>query len=292
MLNAASLFELGRIRRFLPHEQALLSLGGATFLTLAWRSSLGGWTTIETGAATAAYGIAILALRRRREFFEKLRLLASFGFVLWFYFAVGRIVPALGVSTWDDVLLRADRLIFGTTPAVYCQAITAPWLTDLLSACYLTFHVYLTVAVVHLLWRPLDAGIRLSVYLFTTHAVGLLGYLLVPARGPWKAFPDLFTTPLTGGPVTQFNACIVAQGSSVYDVFPSLHLLLTCILLDYDWREVRVRFWIMILPALGLIAATIYLRYHYAVDLIAGGLLFVLARWLAWRTGHVAGGRE
>ena len=33
----------------------------------------------------------------------------------------------------------------------------------------------------------------------------------------------------------------------------------------------------MLLPAFGLFMSTMYLRYHYAVDLIAGAQLFVLA---------------
>jgi membrane-associated phospholipid phosphatase len=40
----------------------------------------------------------------------------------------------------------------------------------------------------------------------------------------------------------------------------------------------------MLLPfALGLWVSTIYLRHHYAVDLIAGWLLAPLAVWLAPR---------
>jgi hypothetical protein len=287
MGNTAPLWRLCAGGGLLPHELAFFCLGCGTFLATLWQTHTIRGVPSEVGMVTISYGCLLAVLRHRSDVVQKIRLLASYGFMVWFYFGVARVIPSLGVAARDDMLYAADRELFLETPAVYCQSITAPWLTDLLSACYLSFHVYLQWAVLHMLWRPLDAGIRLSVYLFTAYAVGFLGYLLVPALGPWQAFPELFTTPLTGGVVTQFNAWIVGQGSSVYDVFPSLHLLVTLVLLDHDWREVRWRFWIMILPTAGLVFATIYLRYHYAVDLLTGGGLFLILRWALaqWTTG-------
>ncbi|HMJ67231.1 MAG TPA: phosphatase PAP2 family protein, partial [Candidatus Binatia bacterium] len=60
--------------------------------------------------------------------------------------------------------------------------------------------------------------------------------------------------------------------------FPSLHVLITCILLDHDSRHVRWRFWTMVIPALGLLISTIYLRYHYGVDVLVAFVLFLVLR--------------
>jgi len=282
MGNTASPSVLRGGWKFFPHEWAFALLGGGTFLATLGRSGSVLGVPLEAGMATVLYGCLVAGFRNGPELVQKARLLASYGFLVWFYFAVARLVPAVGAPVRDEALYAVDRALFQETPAVYCQSFAVLWLTDLLSACYLSFHVYLQLAVLHMLWRPLAAGVRFSISLFTTYAVGFLGYLLLPALGPWKAFPQLFTTPLTGGVVTEFNAWVVGQGSSVYDVFPSLHLLVTLVLLDHDWREVRWRFWIMIVPAAGLIVATIYLRYHYAVDLLAGGGLFLILRWALW----------
>jgi len=51
--------------------------------------------------------------------------------------------------------------------------------------------------------------------------------------------------------------------------------MMTLLLLDNDWRECRLRFWLMLAPAIGLVISTLYLRYHYATDLLAGLALFV-----------------
>ncbi|MBY0528216.1 MAG: phosphatase PAP2 family protein [Gemmataceae bacterium] len=258
-------------------ETALTLLGVGTAAALLIRAGPGNAVALESCAATVLFASSVVALSRRQsERFQKARLVACYLFVVWFYFSVVRLVPTLESPLRDADLLAIDEACLVTTPAVWCQAWTTPWLTDLLSACYLSYHVYLSVALLHALWLPVAFARRLGERVFLAFGIGLPGYLLVPAIGPAKAFPELFTVPLDGGWPTRLNAGIVAHGSSVYDVFPSLHLLITCVLLTHDWRFVRRRFWVMIVPALGLVVSTVCLRYHYAVDLMAGLVLFLV----------------
>lgn len=102
--------------------------------------------------------------------------------------------------------------------------------------------------------------------------------MLVPAVGPGAAFPELFAGPLTGGLLTQLNAGLVTLGSARYDVFPSLHVLVTCVLLDHDRLLARRRFRLVVFPAAGMVLGAVYLRYHYAIDLMAGFVVFLVVR--------------
>ncbi|HET9130693.1 MAG TPA: phosphatase PAP2 family protein, partial [Terriglobia bacterium] len=63
------------------------------------------------------------------------------------------------------------------------------------------------------------------------------------------------------------------------DVFPSGHtqLTLVCTYLAFHYR-LRSRWLIAVLATL-LIIGTVYLRYHYVVDLLGGVLFFVLTIW-------------
>ena len=171
-----------------------------------------------------------------------------------------------------------DQAIFGHTPAVLCEEIAANWISDLMSLCYLTYHLYLAMIFVGVMRHPTFGNLRFRTYLFLGFAIGFAGYLLMPAVGPSRAYPQLFRGPLPGGIISRVVEGIVTKGSSVYDVFPSLHVLITCILLDNDWRGMRPRFWVMIAPTSGLVLSTIYLRYHYGVDILAGVLLFMILR--------------
>ena len=73
----------------------------------------------------------------------------------------------------------------------------------------------------------------------------------------------------------QENAAVVAAGSSAYDIFPSLHTYITLVLLEHDRREHPRRFRVLLPVAVAILLSTLVLRYHYAVDLVAGALWFV-----------------
>ena len=267
------------IRRRHPleaHEVALIALGVGTTLALLLASSPSNGVLIEVIVALTLYGSVVAWPARTNRF--RIRFLASYAFVVWFYTAVARITPALGIALRDGPLLAIDEALFGQTPAILCERAATTRFTDVMCICYLTYHIYLCMAVAHAALVANTARRQLGAYLFTAFAIGFAGYLLVPAVGPAHAFPELFRDPLPGGVPTHLISELVAAGSSGYDTFPSLHVLITCILLDHDSRHVRWRFWTMVIPALGLLISTIYLRYHYGVDVLVAFVLFLVLR--------------
>jgi hypothetical protein len=290
-------------RRLRFHELTLIGLGVGTSVALLGDRSTGRMVFWETFGVTILYGLVLGSNGTRNIVWDqRIRFLASFGFVLWFYCAVNRITPALGIHLCDATLLGIDQSIFGVTPSVALEKCARKWLTDLLSICYLTYHAYIGIAIWHAVRSfgeredlveanpshpnnevgnalgRLAAGQELGPYLFASFAFGFALYLLVPAIGPEFAYPTLFHHPLPQSTISRTIGTIIAKGSSRYDVFPSLHVTITCVLLDYDWRHLRRRFFIMILPAAGMILATVYLRFHYGIDLVAGVGLFVLTK--------------
>lgn len=272
--------------RWQRHEILILALGGLTTLALVARVGPIAIATIDTAGATAIFCIVVIRTRHvTNESVQKLRFIAPFLYVLWFYNAIEQIVPALGNPPRDGTLLHIDEQLFGRTPSVSVQAWNSVWLTELMSACYLTYLIYLHVCVIYSWLMPLTFTKQFANWIYSVYVIGLAGYLLFPAVGPEYAFGEIYGPELHGAALTPLNRWIVKNGSSVYDAFPSLHVLITFSLLDFDRQFVRRRFYWMILPAIGLVISTIYLRYHYAIDLIAGGLLFVVARVL-FRAGE------
>lgn len=268
-----------RTADFEVHETALLSLGLCTALALLTASGFFSAVLFEVLGATILYASLLFVFRERKsKVQQRVLFLASYAFVVWFYCAVARITPALGTKLRDGSLLAIDEAIFGQTPAVFCERVATAWLTDLMSLCYLTYHFYLVLAVAQAAWIAGVSTQRLSASLFMGFAIGFAGYLLVPAVGPIHAHPELFRASLPGGTLSRVIAQLVTKGSSGFDVFPSLHVLITCILLHHDWRHLRRRFWIMAVPSLGLWVSTLYLRYHYGIDLLAAFLVFLTLR--------------
>ena len=104
-----------------------------------------------------------------------------------------------------------------------------------------------------------------------------------PAAGPWVAMAGEFSGPLEGGRLPQGNAAIVRMESNGVDVFPSLPCAVPSFLLAFDFVYRRWRFWCYLVPAVGLWVSTVYLRYHYFIDVLAGFALAALAMTIATR---------
>lgn len=251
-------------------EQLFATLGGCVVLALLWRCGL----DRVACAASGLWGAYLLGVARTLSG-GRLRLLVNY-FAVWvFYGGASLAIERLGLPRHEEQLLRWDRALFGESPAIAWQGIAPGWINDLLSASYLSYHVYLHWVLAEALWRTKGWRVAYSRAVFTAFGVGFIGYFVFPAGGPREVFPDLFVSPVEGGLMTRLNDWIVRNFAARYDAFPSLHVLVTIVMLACDWRWKRTRLWCMLIPSLLMVASTLLLQLHFAVDLFAGAALAV-----------------
>jgi membrane-associated phospholipid phosphatase len=101
-----------------------------------------------------------------------------------------------------------------------------------------------------------------------------VGYFLVPVRGPRFLLSSLQRVPLVG--LFSFGALrrtLDVMESAHYDCFPSGHVELTIIACWSSRMISSVLFRIFFAYTLCVGFATVYLRYHYTVDVMAGALV-------------------
>ena len=151
-----------------------------------------------------------------------------------------------------------------------------PALTDLLAACYFAFFPIVIGGVAYYAWRRREpSAARFYNGLIGIYLAGLAGYLLLPAAGPaFTTLPDQGA----GGILAPAIIAIVKDGVTGMDVFPSLHTALTLYITAFLWRDGKRKTALLLAPVTaGTIAATIWLRYHYGVDDLAGLALALAA---------------
>jgi membrane-associated phospholipid phosphatase len=117
-------------------------------------------------------------------------------------------------------------------------------------------------------------------------AVGHIGYTLVPGLGPC-ASPELaFDHALIGGEWwRRVNGLVSAAGAQL-DIFPSLHTALSLSVGMHALRHRRAPLFRLLWPLIvffvvNIVVATMFLRWHYGVDVIAGALLAWAAQCIA-----------
>lgn len=199
------------------------------------------------------------------------------------YFLLGSAVPHIHPALVDAELQAVDRWLFRGDAVLYLQHWVHPVATELLSLCYLWYLFYLFSSQIQYLFADLRTVKAFYAGLFSIYAIGYLGYVTFPALGPYLAMADQFNVPLTGGWFTHLTSQIVLAGSNRVDVFPSLHVANSIYILLFDYHRNPRRFRLCLLPCAGLVIATVYLRYHYFIDVICGLGLSLFALWLSQR---------
>lgn len=185
------------------------------------------------------------------------------------------LIPAIRGTAADQWLADLDFSIWHANPTVWLERIQTPALTDFLQLVY-TLFVPAVLLIPWLLWRKRRfTDFRYCAFLISLgFLVSYIGYILVPARGPRFLLDHLQHLPLQGGwGVHVMRSTLDRLESAQYDCFPSGHCELT-IIAWWNSRQVSKQLSRAYLAyTLCIIFATVYLRYHYTVDLVAGALL-------------------
>jgi membrane-associated phospholipid phosphatase len=193
-------------------------------------------------------------------------------FVASCYKEMALFIPAVRGVDADRALANLDHRWWGADPTVWVERLYSPALTEFLQAIY-TLFIPAVLFIAWLLWRRRKYA-EFQYYAFLI-ALGFLasyiGYLAVPARGPRFLLKDLQHVPLTG--LWFFNgmqSVLDRLESAHYDCFPSGHTELT-ILAWWGSRMLSKRLFLLYFAYTPcIIFATVYLRYHYTIDLLAG----------------------
>lgn len=176
---------------------------------------------------------------------------------------------------YDAVMARWDLWLWGVYPTVWFERFYHPWLTEILQLTY-TLFFFVVIGVGWLLWRKSNLQeFRYYSFLVTLgFLASYIGYFLVPVRGPRFLLAGLHRLPLEGLWLSStLRHTLDVLESTHFDCFPSGHVALTLIACWGARRLARHLAWACGFYAVTMTFSTVYLRYHYTVDLIAGALL-------------------
>ena len=225
------------------------------------------------------------------------------GLVTWYvayvsYRNIKSYVPFVNSHLWDGKLEDSDRLLFlGHDPAVLLHELLGrDWAAHALSYIYVSWMVVVPVTLaVALVWsRNRPAGEWYVTAVALDWVLGALTYLALPALGPVYADPADFTgladthvSRLQAGMMADRQEVLVnpftAETVQMIAAFTSLHVAICVTLCVFaELLQVRLSLRIAAWVYLALTSvSTIYLGWHYLVDLVGGAALGLAAAWIA-----------
>lgn len=226
-------------------------------------------------------GVFVLIKKPTWSWFGLLLFLLSWGVFPLMSFIAKYVLP------WsaDSLLEQIDRKIWaGHILSDFLRYEEYPVFSDIITACYFFFYFLVVGSVIYFtINRKKAIGIVFFNAIITLYLIGFIGYICLPAAGPaFTISPQVGG----GGQFTQSITKMVNDGVTGMDVFPSLHTAISLFIVGYLWQIGLRKISICIFPiTLGTVFATIFLRYHYGIDMLCGvliaiGMLFLSAQWL------------
>jgi membrane-associated phospholipid phosphatase len=184
---------------------------------------------------------------------------------------------------FDELLIKIDYAIFGVHPTLWLEQFSNPLLVEYFQIVYATFYFLPIILVIILYKRKEQDDINFIVYIIVLgFYLSYATYFLVPAIGPRFTLSHLQLNPVTGLWVTQpiIDALNFLEDIQ-RDAFPSGHTEMTILTMIYAWKFSKKYFWILSIIGSSLIISTVFLRYHYVIDVVAGGVLAYIVYLIA-----------
>jgi membrane-associated phospholipid phosphatase len=303
-----------KCRTFLRHytfidyaTQGYIALVGA--IILAFHSArVPDWPRLA-----GAHGLALLlvhgliewqARRPRNRWVSFLRHYYPILLYTGFYRETGVLNQMLYGGYLDDVFLRTERMLFGCQPGLdLMNWWPHRWVAEVLYAAYFSYYLMIAGVGLVLLFRRRDQFAHFVSVVSFVFYLCYLTYIFVPVIGPrivhsglgdFELPPDVLpaspvTTPpaVASGVFFQIMAWIYERFETPGAAFPSSHVAVALTTLYFSWLYLRPIRWAHTVMAVLLCISTVYGRYHYVVDVLAGiavaAALVPLGNWLYWR---------
>jgi membrane-associated phospholipid phosphatase len=200
---------------------------------------------------------------------------------IFFFEELQQLVHVFFAGWFDRYLIAFDFNFAQVHPSVWLAQFASPALNDAMQFCYMTYFLFLV-----LLPAILYVQKERAAFWTTMTATALAHYsvyviaLLFPIESPYFSLAALNTKPLVGGPFTATIELVEHFGRVHGAAFPSAHvagsMVAVCALHRY-----RPRLFYACFPFfVGMCISTVYGRYHYVADVLAGIALGGIA-WIA-----------
>lgn len=225
---------------------------------------------------------------------------------IWFFAETGWLNRMFFREYLDPVVIGWDQALFGCQPSVLFMA-KLPYLalSELFYASYFSYYLMIGGVGVALYLRNRRHFFHyVSVISFVFYVCYLI-YILVPVIGPrvffhqaagyclpeaWQhlAPTDSYPKNITAGPFYKLMAWIYEVFEAPGAAIPSSHVAVALGTVFFSFLYLRRIRYLHLMVALLLCLATVYCRYHYAVDVLTGivtaVVLVPLGHWLYFKS--------
>jgi membrane-associated phospholipid phosphatase len=240
------------------------------------------WSSIKDGAAgellwargiftAVMVGLYVANRYSNAAFLPTLRQVAPLAFVVHFYPETYYLNHCIFTDYLDDVFIRIDQLLFGCQPSIrFSELLPSAWFNELMNFAYFSYFFAILGIILYLLFYDKAGAYRSAFILLCSFFIYYTIFIVLPTEGPQFYEFDHDTALPVLGPMRKLLLFFHSVGERPTGAVPSSHVGIMVIYMWLLWQHGRRLFWWMLPLSVLLVLATVYIRAHYAIDVLLG----------------------
>lgn len=233
---------------------------------------------LSCGIALAGVLLVVVASHRLPAAWRALqRAVGTIALVAFLFSAISGVQHLIFSGWFDAQVIRFETAVTGIELSLWMERFTHPVLTEWMMASYVLYVPLIPFTA----WASWRYGGEPAMYRFLFALLGAnvlcdIGFVLYPVASQMYFNPGQYSVPLSGGPFTAVGEWMRATQHFPGGSLPSPHcaagtvMLVTLLRVHRGWGLAALPFLVSILPS------TVYGRYHYVSDCLAGILVGLL----------------
>jgi membrane-associated phospholipid phosphatase len=265
-----------------------------TFVYLGWMvvllcvfgrnvSHAGRYFAVHCAIAVGIVWLALVAARSENGALQFVRHWYPLAAYIFFFEELRGLVHAIFPGWFDRWLIQFDYNFGGVHPAAWLGRFASPGLNDFMQFSYMTYFLHLVIlpGILYAQGKRAQFWTVMVATAVAHYAVYVIA-VLFPVESPYFALTSLHLAPLAGGAFTNTIEFIERFGRVHGGAFPSAHVAGSMVALLAARRYKAWLFWICLPFFLSMCVATVYGRYHYIADVLAG----IVVGAVGWAAGQ------
>lgn len=213
------------------------------------------------------------------------RLLYPAALFLFFYRQTGGTMFLAFDGFLDEQLTAFEKSVFGINPTIYIDRhLLNVWLNEIFSFGYFAYYFLIPLFLLAVFYRR-EYDIIKS-YLYAACLAFFISYILFflyPLEGPRWHFALDYIHTVDGPAFRPLTELVIAKGAVRGGCMPSSHFAVALVTLMFSFKYYRRAGWILLPVVTALAVGTVWGRYHYVSDVIAGGIIGLATTLAAWK---------
>jgi membrane-associated phospholipid phosphatase len=191
--------------------------------------------------------------------------------IIFFYELAGHQIHLFFNGFFDKYILLIENAIFSVHPTIWLERFNHPLVTDWMMFAYSGYVLLIPLTAGHLyITKKYRESENMVLSLLLSFFICYIIFSIFPVLGPRFVMADQYTVTYHSYIFKHITDLLEAKVMLYGGAFPSAHCSAATVMLILSYRYDRKLFYWILPVIITLYISTIYGRYHYPLDVVAG----------------------